>query len=56
MDQQGRKDLEALLSLLPADIYQQITEQDRVTDLLEVVMDLGRQPSARYSDGELFFA
>jgi stage III sporulation protein SpoIIIAA len=45
--------LDVLLSVLPTHIAQQIIANDRSEDLLEVIMDLGRIPTARYVDGEV---
>ena len=45
-------DLDALLAVLPPDIAQALREANKADDLLEVVMDLGRAPEARYTDGE----
>jgi stage III sporulation protein SpoIIIAA len=50
---QAREDLHKLLSILPQSIYEPIQSHGRETELLEVVMDLGRQPTARYTDLEL---
>ncbi len=50
---QAREDLETLLNLLPAGIRVPLEELGREDELLEVVMDLGRSPSARYVDGEV---
>jgi stage III sporulation protein SpoIIIAA len=49
---QDREDLEALLTILPLRVRQKIEEIGRSDELLEVVMDLGRVPTARYVDGE----
>ena len=46
------EDLHALLTLLPIDIQKRISADGRQHDLLEVILDLGRRPSARYTDGE----
>ncbi|MEA3309326.1 MAG: R3H domain-containing nucleic acid-binding protein [Chloroflexota bacterium] len=46
-------DLDALLQVLPADIRLVLEKNDRRDDLLEVIMDLGRVPTARYTDKEL---
>lgn len=40
--------LEQLLDVLPAAIRQRLEEQEDVEDLLEIVMDLGREPEARF--------
>jgi stage III sporulation protein SpoIIIAA len=46
-------DTEALLSVLPAHIYGGLRRSERVDAVLEIVMDLGREPEARFSDSEL---
>ncbi len=40
--------LEQLLDVLPVKIRQRIEEQEDVEDLLEIVMDLGREPEVRF--------
>jgi len=45
-------DLDALLAVLPTDIAGALREANRPDELVEVVLDLGRVPEARYSDGE----
>lgn len=52
-NQQAKEDLQLLLSNLPVTIQQKIETNGREADLLEVVMDLGRQPTARYTSGEV---
>lgn len=49
-------DLPALLNLLPVAIAQRVRELDRSDELLEVVMDVGRVPAARYLSGEVALA
>ena len=51
--EQAKADLQKLLKILPAPIAEKIESIGRETELLEVVMDLGRQPTARYTDGEV---
>ena len=51
-NQQAQEDLQALLFLLPPRIRQKLEEIGRTDELLEVILDLGRSPSARYVDGE----
>lgn len=51
--EQAKADLQKLLVLLPAPIAEKIESIGREVELLEVVMDLGRQPTARYTDGEV---
>ena len=46
-------DLEQLLDTLPAPIRQAIEREDQYDSLLEIVLDLGRLPSARYHDHEV---
>jgi stage III sporulation protein SpoIIIAA len=46
-------DTEALLSVLPAHIYAGLRRSERIESVLEIVMDLGREPEARFADGEL---
>lgn len=52
METQAREDLQALLAILPARISENIERNGKEAELLEIVMDLGRQPTARYVDGE----
>lgn len=54
-NEQARADLEKLMTILPQHICEQITAVGREHELLEVVMDYGRLPSARYVDGEITF-
>ena len=51
--EQAREDLDALLSVLPVSIRERLYELGRGPELLEVVMDLGRRPTARYTDREM---
>jgi stage III sporulation protein SpoIIIAA len=46
-------DLDAFLSILPKDISQAVSKLNNNDDLLEVVMDLGRVPTARQVAGEV---
>ncbi|HHN93374.1 MAG TPA: AAA family ATPase, partial [Anaerolineae bacterium] len=46
-------DLDALLSVLPEDIRVALQRVGRRDELLEVILDLGRVPTARYTDGEV---
>ena len=46
-------DLDALLDILPERIRQPLCEQKDLSDLLEVVLDLGRPPEARFPAGEV---
>ncbi len=51
--QQSKEELEALLALLPGSIRAGIERHDRAADLVEVILDLGRVPTARLSEGEV---
>ena len=53
MDFNLQEDLNALLDLLPENIRKALEEEDKQDSLIEVVMDLGRFPAARYPEGEL---
>lgn len=46
-------DLDALLQVLPADMQASLSAIGRRDDLLEVILDLGRVPTARYTDAEV---
>jgi stage III sporulation protein SpoIIIAA len=46
------EDLHTILAILPASVRAAIEELGQEERLLEVVLDLGRQPTARYVDGE----
>ena len=46
-------DLDALLGILPPHIRQPLCGQDDLSELLEVVMDLGRPPEARFPNREV---
>jgi len=46
-------DLDAMLERLPPHIAQPLRERENRSELLEVVMDLGRLPEARYPDREI---
>jgi stage III sporulation protein SpoIIIAA len=45
-------DLSALIVALPPQIAQAIMQMEDQTDLLEIVMDLGREPGVRFRGGE----
>ena len=49
---QSHDDLRTLLSILPRSIGNSVEQNGREDELLEIVMDLGRVPTARYVDGE----
>jgi stage III sporulation protein SpoIIIAA len=46
-------DLDALRGVLPPQITEELAEINRPDDLLEVILDIGRIPTARYMDEEL---
>ena len=45
-------DLDALMEALPPEICERLRSFADRSDLLEVVMDLGRRPEARFTRGE----
>ena len=46
-------ELDVLLEVLPARIAAELRERDDIDELLEVVLDLGRAPEARFLSGDL---
>ncbi|MGE5139396.1 MAG: R3H domain-containing nucleic acid-binding protein [Rudaea sp.] len=52
MEQTITDDLQVLCSVLPPDIQNALTNIDDSENLLEIVLDLGRLPEARYVNGE----
>lgn len=48
MKQEITDDLDAMLAVLPPDLAQALRELDEKESLLEIVLDLGRRPEARY--------
>jgi stage III sporulation protein SpoIIIAA len=46
-------DLDVIMAVLPEDIQDAIRHINRRDELLEVILDLGRVPTARYTDGEV---
>ncbi len=46
-------DLEVLLNVLPANIRRAVEEANNSDNLLEIILDLGRVPSARYVEDEI---
>ena len=53
MRQEITDNLDVLLAVLPQRVSQQVQEIGRTGQLLEVILDLGRVPTARYLDGEV---
>jgi stage III sporulation protein SpoIIIAA len=49
-------DLEKLEAVLPPHLAESLKEIGRSDDLFEVIIDLGRLPTARYNDGEVFLS
>jgi stage III sporulation protein SpoIIIAA len=45
-------DLQALIGCLPLEIAKAINSMEDQGDLLEIVIDLGREPSVRFREGE----
>ncbi len=56
MEKKITDDLDALLAVLPPNISTAVREIGRGDDLLEVILDLGRRPAVRYTDGELILS
>ncbi|HEX6655467.1 MAG TPA: AAA family ATPase, partial [Candidatus Limnocylindria bacterium] len=50
--QETTDDLEALLEALPVEVVDRVRTFANRADLLEIVMDLGRRPEARFTHGE----
>lgn len=46
-------DLDALINLFPPHIRQSLCQQENISELLEVVLDLGRPPEARFPQREV---
>ncbi len=51
MEYQIRDDIDRLMAVLPPEIVHALKQLGHQDELVEVVMDLGRQPAARYVDG-----
>jgi stage III sporulation protein SpoIIIAA len=49
-------DLEALLATLPPAIHDAVNRLDNRSELLEIVMDLGRLPEGRFPEGEVILS
>ncbi len=49
-------ELEQLLRVLPPHIQASLQQQENLNELLEVVLDLGRTPEARFSAGDVLLA
>ncbi|HEY3281926.1 MAG TPA: R3H domain-containing nucleic acid-binding protein [Armatimonadota bacterium] len=46
--------LEQLLACLPLEVRDSLQSQDRLEELLEIVLDLGREPEARFPDRAVY--
>ncbi|PJF26072.1 MAG: AAA family ATPase, partial [Phototrophicales bacterium] len=53
MERRITDDIEELKRVLPPLINQRLDELGNLDDLLEIVLDLGRRPTARYTTGEI---
>ncbi len=49
-------DLEALLATLPPDIHDAVNRLENRSELLEIVLDLGRLPEGRFPEGEVILS
>jgi len=49
-------DLDLLLSILPSRIRTALEQVNRASELVEVIMDLGRLPEARFTQGEMYLS
>ncbi|WP_343418694.1 hypothetical protein [Candidatus Flexifilum breve] len=56
MERRITDDLDKLKQVLPPHINRKLDELGRADDLLEVVLDLGRIPTARYITGEVLLS
>ena len=48
--------IDAMLSVLPPNVAEKLPKNKRMDDLLEVILDLGRVPTARYVDEEIILS
>lgn len=49
-------DIDVLLDVLPERIHKALRNETRLSDLIEVVMDLGRLPEARFGEGDRYLS
>ncbi|MCB0116754.1 MAG: R3H domain-containing nucleic acid-binding protein [Caldilineaceae bacterium] len=49
-------DLDLLLQVLPERIQSALRKEGRAAELIEIVMDFGRLPEARYTDSEIYLS
>jgi stage III sporulation protein SpoIIIAA len=52
MDDRNSDELSSLLGILPPELTQSLNDLNRFDELLEIILDLGRVPTARFVDGE----
>lgn len=52
MEKKITDDLDVLLAVLPPDIEMVVRKIGQDDELLEIILDLGRRPAVRYTDGE----
>ena len=53
VEQLAQDELQQLLAVLPERVTRKLREQEEIDDLLEVILDLGRLPEARFSGGDV---
>ncbi len=53
VEQLAQDELQQLLGVLPPRVLSALQRQDDLEDLLEIVLDLGRPPEARFSSGDV---
>ena len=53
VEQLPQDELQQLLAVLPTHLLAALRERENLDDLLEIVLDLGRAPEARFTDGDV---
>ena len=53
VEQLAQDELQQLLAVLPERVTERLREQEDIDELLEVILDLGRLPEARFSHGDV---
>ena len=56
VEQLAHEELEQLLQVLPTRVVQSLRQEGELEELLEVVLDLGRAPEARFSTGDVLLS
>ena len=56
VEQLPQDELQQLLAALPPRILDTLRERENLDDLLEIVLDLGRAPEARFTDGDVILS